>query len=52
MSELLDLREGARVLGLSVHTLRSWISQRRITYVRLGRRVLVRSEDLETIRSR
>lgn len=47
MAELLDLREGAKELRLSIHTLRSWVSQKRIPHVRLGRRVLLRREDLE-----
>lgn len=49
MSELLNLREAAKELRLSVHTLRSWVFQKRLTHVRLGRRVLLRREDLETL---
>jgi excisionase family DNA binding protein len=45
--ELLDLREGAKELHLSIHTLRSWIYQKRLPHVRLGRRVLLRKSDLE-----
>ena len=33
--------EAAEALGLSVHTVRSWIAQRRIGHVRLGRAVRV-----------
>ncbi len=47
MSELLNLKEGARELKLSIHTLRAWTYQKRIPFVRLGRRVLLRREDLE-----
>lgn len=47
MPELLNLREGAKELKLSIHTLRAWIYQKRIPFVRLGRRVLLRREDLE-----
>ena len=47
MAELLNLKEGARELKLSIHTLRAWIYQKRIPFVRLGRRVLLRREDLE-----
>ena len=39
--------EAAQILGISVHTLRAWVSQQRIPYIKLGRRVLFRSEDLE-----
>lgn len=47
MAELLNLKEGARELKLSIHTLRAWIYQKRIPFVRLGRKVLLRREDLE-----
>jgi excisionase family DNA binding protein len=48
MPELLDLREGAKEMKISIHTLRAWIYQKRIPFVRLGRRVLLRREDLES----
>ena len=47
MPELLDLREGAKELKISIHTIRSWIYQKRIPFVRLGRRILLRREDVE-----
>jgi excisionase family DNA binding protein len=47
MPELLTLKEGADQLRLSIHTVRAWIFQKRIPFVRLGRRVLLRREDLE-----
>lgn len=47
MSDLLTLQEGADQLRLSIHTIRSWVFQKRIPYVRLGRRVLLRREDLD-----
>ncbi len=49
MSELLNLKEGAKELKLSVHTLRAWTYQKRIPFVRLGKRVLLRREDLEEL---
>ena len=49
MAELLNLREGARELKLSIHTLRAWTYQKRIPFVRLGRRILLRREDLEEL---
>ena len=52
MPELMNLKEGADVLRLSIHTLRAWIYQGRIPFVRLGRRVLLRREDLETLISK
>jgi excisionase family DNA binding protein len=48
MAELVDLRAGAKELNLSIHTLRAWTYQKRIPFVRLGRRILLRREDIET----
>ncbi|HXX33816.1 MAG TPA: helix-turn-helix domain-containing protein [Thermodesulfobacteriota bacterium] len=47
MAELLNLKEGAKELKISIHTLRSWVYQGRLPFVHLGRRVLLRREDLE-----
>jgi excisionase family DNA binding protein len=49
MSDLLTIAEGAAHLRLSIFTVRSWIFQKRIPFVRLGRRVLLRREDLEKL---
>ena len=49
MERLLDLREAAKELGLSIYTLRSWTSQRKIPFVKLGRRTMMRREDLENL---
>ena len=49
MAELLNMKEGAKELRISIHTLRSWCYQKRIPVVRLGRRVLLRREDLEEL---
>jgi excisionase family DNA binding protein len=49
MAELLDLKESAKELKLSIHTLRAWTYQKRIPFVRLGRRILLRREDLEAL---
>lgn len=46
MSELLDLRQGAKELNVSIHTVRAWTYQKRIPFVRLGRRILLRKKDL------
>lgn len=48
MPDLIDLREGAKELKLSIHTLRAWTYQKRIPFVRLGRRILLRRQDLES----
>ena len=47
MPELLSLPEGAKELKISIHTLRAWIYQKRLPFVHLGRRVLLRREDVE-----
>ena len=47
MPDLLSLKEGARELNISIHTLRAWIYQKRVPFVRLGRRVLLRKGDIE-----
>jgi excisionase family DNA binding protein len=43
---LLSAQEAARYLSLSIHTLRTWVCERRIPFIKLGRRVLFRQEDL------
>jgi excisionase family DNA binding protein len=47
MAELLNVKEGAQELRVSIHTMRWWIYQRRLPHVKLGRRVLLKREDLE-----
>jgi excisionase family DNA binding protein len=44
---LMSLPEAAQHLGVSRHTLRGWIRQKRIAYVRLGRRVLFAPADVQ-----
>lgn len=41
--------QAAEALGLSVSTLRSWISQRRIGFVRLGRAVRIPAHEVERL---
>ena len=47
MDRLLNTQESAKLLRLSPNTLRSWIFQKRVPIVRLGREVLFREKDLE-----
>jgi excisionase family DNA binding protein len=47
ITELLSLKEAAEGLKISIHTLRAWAYQRRIPIVKLGRRTLLRKEDIE-----
>lgn len=43
---LLDLRRAAHLLGISVKTLRDWIHARKIEYVKVGSRVMIRPETI------
>ncbi len=47
MVELVTFEEAAKELRLSIYTLRAWCHQNRMPFIRLGRRVLLRREDLE-----
>ena len=40
MSNLIPKPEAAQRLGISKFTLNTWVSQKRIPYIKLGRRVL------------
>jgi excisionase family DNA binding protein len=48
-SGLLSVPESAEYLGLKVPTVRAWILRRRISFVRLGRRVFLRKETLDRL---
>jgi excisionase family DNA binding protein len=41
LGKLLDVTSTAERLGVSPFTIRAWLRQRRLLYVKLGRRVLV-----------
>ena len=43
---LLDVSRAAHLLGISVKTLRDWIQARRIEYVKIGARVMIRPETI------
>lgn len=45
--DLLNVNQAAKELHISIHTLRSWIYQKRLPYVKLGRKCLFKQEDLE-----
>jgi excisionase family DNA binding protein len=47
--KLLSISEAAEQLGLSIHTVRSWVQKRQIRHYKLGRRVLISPESLELI---
>ena len=48
-SNLLDVEEAATFCHVKVSTMRSWILKNRISYVKLGRRVFLRRQDLEAL---
>jgi excisionase family DNA binding protein len=49
MERLLSVDEAADVLGLSRWTIRKWLSEKKINSVRLGRRVLFESAELNRL---
>jgi excisionase family DNA binding protein len=46
---LLTVDEAAQRLAVSKYTLRGWVSQRRIPYVKIGRRTLFNPTDLDNL---
>jgi excisionase family DNA binding protein len=47
----LTVVEAAARLGLSSHTIRAWIGQRRIAYIRLGRAVRIPAGEVDRLLS-
>lgn len=43
----LNIKEVSRYLGFSVHTLYSWVSQRRISYYKIGGRLRFDQQELD-----
>ncbi len=48
LDSLLNTNETARILGISKFTVRAWVYQRKLPFVRLGRRILFSKEALES----
>jgi excisionase family DNA binding protein len=48
-SDLFDVPEGAGFLYLKTATMREWILNGKVPYVKLGRRVFLRRQDLEKL---
>ncbi len=44
---LVSVRAGAGMMGISRFTLRSWLRQGRLSYIRLGRRVMLDPREIE-----
>jgi excisionase family DNA binding protein len=47
-----NVEEAAAVLGVSPHTVRAWLRQRRLPYLKLGRRVLLDPEAVERFKEK
>lgn len=45
----MTVAEAARALGLSVHTIRAWIKQRKLTHIRLGRAIRILPSELKEV---
>lgn len=52
MPLLVGIRDAARMLGISPHTLYAWVYQGRVQHVKLGTRTLISREELERIAAR
>jgi len=46
-SDLLDVEEAAAFLHVKVATVRAWVLNGKVTYVKLGRRIFLRRQDLQ-----
>jgi excisionase family DNA binding protein len=47
-----NVEEAAAALGVSPHTVRAWLRQRRLPYLKLGRRVLLDPEAVERFKAK
>jgi len=47
VDELVDVKQAAALLGLKVSTVRAWLAQRKLPYVRCGRAVRISREVLD-----
>ena len=47
LPQLLNKKQLAEYLGLSVFTIDTWVSQKRLPHVKMGRRVAFRLRDIE-----
>jgi excisionase family DNA binding protein len=47
LNNLLTIPEAAKLLGMSVNTLRQWVCQRRLPTIKLGKAVRFSPEDLQ-----
>jgi excisionase family DNA binding protein len=47
LAPLLNVPEAAALLGMKTWTMRQWLSQRRVTFIKVGRLTKLRLEDIE-----
>jgi excisionase family DNA binding protein len=47
MNQLISIPEAAQLLGITRHTINCWVSQPRITFVKVGRRKVFDLFDLQ-----
>ena len=52
MTSLLTVKEVSKKLNVSQHTVRKWVLQRRISFVKIGGAVRFRTEDIEQLCNR
>jgi len=52
LEPLLDVKRAATFLGISVKTLRDWIQERKIDYVKAGTRVMIQPDTIREFISR
>jgi len=45
--KLINVSELAQVLGVSIQTIYTWVSQRRLPFVKVGRRTMFNPEEIE-----
>jgi excisionase family DNA binding protein len=43
----ISIREAAAIVGVSSYTLRTWLRQRRLAHLRVGRRIVIAPHDLD-----
>jgi excisionase family DNA binding protein len=48
-SDLLDVDEAAAFLHVQTSTVRDWVLKKKIAYIKLGRRVFLRRQELEQL---
>jgi len=50
IGQLVSLADAFRELGLTVHTGRAWVLQRKIAHCKIGRRVMIPRSEIERLK--